>query len=735
MAKRTGHRRLSVSTLALLAVVSAPQVRSEEPRARWQTPPLPRLLDARDGRTKQPVPWPETLDRLAEAEFVFLGETHTDETTHRVELEVYRQLVKRRDGKVVLALEMFERDVQEVLDDYLAGKIDEPAFRAKARVWGNYVSGYRPLIEFAKEHGLPVVASNFPRPLLRKIAQGGEEAWKQLQRESPAWVPRQVLPHSKEYWRRVDNAIRGHLEMMRLPTDPEARRFSTQSLWDNTMAESCVLAAERHPGWLVLHINGGFHSAYHDGTVRQLKLRLPKAKITTVALVTALDPPAAELRGKASADYVVFVESRARDKNEGRWGVTVGKDQPYRFSLPHGASDTHRAPLLIWLGDDGLNSSDGMALLKGRFGEDWAIAVVEPTYRQTELDGSEGGRWFYPDTFSSDLGTATGAVERIWGYLCRRFPVAPSRVVVAGEGTGATVVAAIAAHTDRLSADFLAVLPRRASKLKDLPLPLKEFWGDDPMPQRRLVVVAEEPQRTWWQGELDAYGREGLGTRLRAVPEGRADVDRLLESELGRLSGGEVDSEDRSAGVLVVPVDTPRARFWGRLQALRHAERTGERLRVVAGSSEEQPRWEPRITPELLRRPGAVPRCPGPFGGTTVLVLSSDQGAENSEDVAAWLELEQHDPLAAASRFHRLRIVTGVGERSLAKVLEKLHGQRRRNVLIVPATFAASPEVMWRLRREAAEWDDRMTLQWLPGLGGQQIEGLLQKVESDSDSN
>lgn len=722
------HKQQSAWLLCLLTLgcVGGQAAHADEPRPAWQTPPLVRLIDARDGQTRTPLCWSAALDALAESEFVFLGETHNDETTHRVELAVYRELVKRRSGKVVLALEMFERDVQPVLDAYLAGKIDEPTFWMKARVWGNYRSGYRPLIEFAKKHKLPVVASNFPRPLLRTIAQEREAGWKKLKESSPHLVPQQVLAQSAAYWRRVDNAVRGHLEMMRLPTDPEARRFSTQSLWDNTMAESCVLAAKEHPGWLVLHINGGFHSAYHDGTVRQLKLRLPKAEIRTVALVPALNPESSELRGKPSADFVVFVESRARDKNEGRWGVTVGRNQRYRLSMPHQASSSHPAPLLIWLGDDGFTAADGLELLRSRFGEKWTLAVLEPTYRQTELDGSDGGRWFYPDTFSSDLGAATGAVERIWGYICRRYPVNPRQVIVAGEGTGATVVASIAAHTDRISGKFLSLLPRRATKLKDLPLPLKELWGDDPMPKRTLMVMAPSSQRSWWESELSAYGGEGIGTQLHAVADDRIDPDRLLEAGIATLSGDEAGVSGAEDGVLIVDHSTPRARFWARLQVLRHRKRTGQWLRVADQPIEGKPLWRVKVTPQVLARPGAVPRCPGPFGGTTVLVLPEDIDEATAQ---RWLKLESNDPLAAQSRFHRLRIVTGKESRKLADVLEKLHSERRNNVLIVPAQFAASPDQMWKLKREAATWDDRMTLQWLPGLGGQDLKGMLTRAE------
>ena len=108
------------------------------------------------------------LDQLAQADVVFLGETHDDETTHPLELAVYEGLLQRKPKQVVLAMEMFERDVQQVLDDYLAGRMDEQQFLAQSRPWGNYQHCYRPLIELAKQTQGPVIASNFPRPLRGK---------------------------------------------------------------------------------------------------------------------------------------------------------------------------------------------------------------------------------------------------------------------------------------------------------------------------------------------------------------------------------------------------------------------------------------------------------------------------------------------------------------------------------------------------------------------------------------
>ena len=98
----------------------APKANAPEPVQSWAAPPLERVLSARDGRTGEEIALEELFDRLAHADVVFLGETHIDETTHRLELATYQALLARRAGRVVLALEFFERDVQPTLDAYLA---------------------------------------------------------------------------------------------------------------------------------------------------------------------------------------------------------------------------------------------------------------------------------------------------------------------------------------------------------------------------------------------------------------------------------------------------------------------------------------------------------------------------------------------------------------------------------------------------------------------------------------
>ena len=176
-----------------------------------------------------------------------------------------------------------------------------------------------------------------------------------------------------------------------------------------------------------------------------------------------------------------------------------------------------------------------------------------------------------------------------------------------------------------------------------------------------------------------------------------------------------------------VAVDTPRAWHWSRLYALRHTAETGQSVALVGADrvtdridlTDHAPEIKPTIHPSTVG--GAIPRCPGPFGGTTVLVLPEDVPAA---DAQAWIAFEQDDPLAKASRFHRVRIATSgqdAGERSLRAVLGTLEAKGRKNVLIVPAVFCADAGTMHALERQTREVADRMTIRWLPGLGGEDL--------------
>ncbi|MCY2958805.1 MAG: ChaN family lipoprotein [Planctomycetota bacterium] len=714
-------RRLPFFLLCSISASSAcvsPAQLEKGPSPSWSAPSLEHVVSVRDGRTGERIGFEEMLDRLSEADAVFLGETHIDETTHRVELATYEGLLARRDGRVVLAMEMFERDVQPALDAYLSGSIDEPAFLSQARPWSNYRTAYRPLIELAKARQRPVVASNFPSTLRRTVSSEGLAA---LDPKVRALAPAELLANTPAYWRRVDNAVRGHASMMGPPPaagDP--RLTDTQSLWDNSMGESCALALRAHQGHAVLHVNGGFHSEYWDGTARQFQLRAPDARIATVAVIPAANPTAEEIGGAPVADFVVFAEERAQDVNEGQYAVFVPRKLEYKLHVPPQATASAPVPLLIWLADEGETVDDAFALWKARLGDLCAIAVIEAPYRELQDDLVAGGRWYWPGSFPEDISALREGIERAWAFVLRHQPVDPARVCLAGEGTGATVASAVALLSSQLEARALAFDPRRFASIKDFPLPLPESRGDQPAPKKSLRVSVREADAAWWSGELAEYRGVGFDADLapRAGDAWSAEIDRenAVRAALGLASRDVATDAPRAH----VRVDGPRAKSWARRLVDARSRRDGSRVALLEGSTDAAGSTEIALAVRAsdFAQAGRLPQCPGSFGGTTIVVLPGDLAPEEAE---AWRALEKADPLSKASRFHRLVLAEASGERTLPVVLAELVAKKRTNVLVVPATWCADGPTMRALQRSAREFEDRMTLQWRPGLGG--LEG------------
>jgi len=258
----------------------------------------------------------ETLaTEAAKADVVFLGEQHDDPGTHRMELALL-QSISRRRSNVVLALEMFERDVQPILSQYLAGQIPEEAFLKGSRPWPAYQTDYRPLIEFAKAQGWKVVAGNVPRTLVGMggVAGKGLDAITQRNDSTRAWAASEFkCPKDDDYFKRFGVTMGQHPMGNGPPPTKEELASITEKFYlaqcakDETMAESIARARSDASAPLVIHYNGDFHSDFGEGTAERTKRRLPDAKIMIITAipVTSFDSVDAKSMRK-QADWLLF---------------------------------------------------------------------------------------------------------------------------------------------------------------------------------------------------------------------------------------------------------------------------------------------------------------------------------------------------------------------------------------------------------------------------------------------
>ena len=276
------------------------------------------------------------LAAAEERDVVVLGETHYDAIAHKLQEVLFARLATSRHS-VTLSLEMFETDVQHVMDEYLAGLIREQDMRNDARPWANYEAHYRPLVEMAKAAGLPVVAANAPRRYVSATGRDGEDALTRSGRpwtHAYAYLPPLPLPApSAAYVARMeadDEVVPKGSGSGCSPGDeqgtPSMRGSATEGcpfigfrkgdtlvapmrLWDATMAHSIAEALRSDHTAQVVHVCGSDHSL---GVVELLGHYCHPAASTIIINMYPEDDCSAFVparHGGGRADFVVLTDA------------------------------------------------------------------------------------------------------------------------------------------------------------------------------------------------------------------------------------------------------------------------------------------------------------------------------------------------------------------------------------------------------------------------------------------
>ena len=276
-----------------------------------------------DTRKKQFIDFETLASRLAAADLVFVGEQHDDPATHRMELAILEGVARRRDS-VTLALEMFERDVQPLLDRYLSGAAGEDELLRDGRPWKNYSADYRPLVELARARGWPVLASNAPRRLASLVARAGLAGLDTVAAAMRPNAAAQVTCPEDEYYEKFV-AVMADMSAHAPPGAPPdgaramvSRMYQAQCMKDETMGES--VARGWQPGRLVVHYNGSFHSDFRLGTAERALKRADGASMLVVSVlpVSNLDDLAPSKEDRKRADYLLYVIAPARADSASR---------------------------------------------------------------------------------------------------------------------------------------------------------------------------------------------------------------------------------------------------------------------------------------------------------------------------------------------------------------------------------------------------------------------------------
>ena len=211
------------------------------------------------------------IKKIAKADIVFFGELHNNAISHWLQYETSNELIANR--AVIFGAEMFEADNQIQLNDYLSNKIDAKALDTTARLWNNFKTDYKPLVDIAKNNNLPFIATNVPRRYASMVYKGGFEVLDEFPENEKEWI----APLPIKY----DPNLPGYQEMLKMMGGHGGDNLpKAQAIKDATMAHFILKNYKRNS--LFIHFNGTYHSDNYEGIVWYIKQHNPDLNVITI---------------------------------------------------------------------------------------------------------------------------------------------------------------------------------------------------------------------------------------------------------------------------------------------------------------------------------------------------------------------------------------------------------------------------------------------------------------------
>jgi uncharacterized iron-regulated protein len=243
------------------------------------------------------VQYKKVLKDIQKADIILFGELHNNPIAHWLQYEISYDIVQSEP--MVFGAEMFEADNQNQLNLYLNDSIDYKGLDTLARLWPNFKTDYKPLVDLAKMHKQPFIATNIPRRYANMVYKQGFEVLETITDEEKQWV----APLPIEY----DPELPGYKNMLSMMGGHAGENFpKAQAIKDATMAY--FISENYRSNSKFIHYHGTYHSDNYEGIVWYLKRLLPDAKILTISTVSQPDANKLSEENKGKADYIICVD-------------------------------------------------------------------------------------------------------------------------------------------------------------------------------------------------------------------------------------------------------------------------------------------------------------------------------------------------------------------------------------------------------------------------------------------
>jgi uncharacterized iron-regulated protein len=254
-----------------------------------------------DSKGKE-INYDKMLADIAQNDILLFGEYHDNPICHWLQYQVTQDLISLKEKKVQLGFEMFERDVQIVVDEYVSGIIKEDKFMSDSRPWKNYKTDYKPLVQLAVEHNLKVSATNVPRRYASLVFAKGFDALDSLSNQTKAHFPPLPILYDADlsgYKAMLNNPMGGHSN----PNLPKA-----QAIKDACMA--WFILQDRTENHLFIHYNGSYHSDNYEGICWYLNQYQPKVRLKTIGMVEQENLKSLSKEHLGKANYILVVNNQ-----------------------------------------------------------------------------------------------------------------------------------------------------------------------------------------------------------------------------------------------------------------------------------------------------------------------------------------------------------------------------------------------------------------------------------------
>lgn len=269
----------------------------------------PRIFDLRNDAELD-----ELSTLLSDKRAVFIGEIHDRAQHHQNQLRIIKSLHARHPD-LAIGVEYFQQPFQRYLDDYIAGRIDEKQMLAGTEYYKRWQIDFRllqPILDFARQNRIPVLALNIPEEIHNKVFNRGMQG---LSADERAQIPFELQPASENYRQRLKAIFDSH---------PQGNDFENfvegQLLWDESMADTAARYLASHPQSRIVILAGLGHMMYGDGIPRRVNLRLGGAQ------------SAVTINGNAFgsypgiADFLLAASDEQELPKAGKLGIAIADD-------------------------------------------------------------------------------------------------------------------------------------------------------------------------------------------------------------------------------------------------------------------------------------------------------------------------------------------------------------------------------------------------------------------------